>query len=134
MLLFITATSALDAESEHLVQEAIDRLMRSRTVIVIAHRLSTVRDADQIAVFSKGQIAALGPHETLMRTCKLYQNLVRRQLQWGDKESSAALSTITSNDDDEEKDFENKTDFNFLETPMKSDPGVALKDADDNGE
>ncbi len=53
ILLFPTsqATSALDAESEHLVQEAIDRAMKGRTVLIIAHRLSTVRDASQVSIF-----------------------------------------------------------------------------------
>ena len=57
--------------------------MRSRTVIVVAHRLSTVRDADLIAVCSGGKVAALGTHEDLIATCGLYRGLVKRQLQWG---------------------------------------------------
>ena len=54
ILLLDEATSALDAESEYLVQEAIDRAMRGRTVLVIAHRLSTVRDASQVSLYREG--------------------------------------------------------------------------------
>lgn len=56
LLLLDEATSALDAESEHLIEEAIDRAMVDRTVLVIAHRLSTVRNADVILVIDQGQI------------------------------------------------------------------------------
>jgi ABC-type multidrug transport system fused ATPase/permease subunit len=54
LLLLDEATSALDSESEHLVQEAIDRAMKGRTVCVIAHRLSTVKDADKVIVLDQG--------------------------------------------------------------------------------
>jgi ABC-type multidrug transport system fused ATPase/permease subunit len=60
ILLLDEATSALDAESEHLVQEAIDRAMENRTVLVIAHRLSTVRNASRVIVIDKGAIAEEG--------------------------------------------------------------------------
>lgn len=62
ILLLDEATSALDAESEHLVQEAVDRAMQNRTVVVIAHRLSTVRGADQVLVIDSGKIAERGTH------------------------------------------------------------------------
>ena len=62
ILLLDEATSALDAESEHLVQEAVDRAMQNRTVVVIAHRLSTVRGADQVVVIDSGKIAEMGTH------------------------------------------------------------------------
>ena len=66
LLLLDEATSALDAESERMVQQALDDLMRKRTSIVIAHRLSTVIDADQIAVLDQGRLVALGTHRELM--------------------------------------------------------------------
>lgn len=62
------------------MQDAITKLMVHRTVIIIAHRLSTVRDADRIAVFGAGSIVDSGRHEDLLRTSKTYANLVRKQL------------------------------------------------------
>ncbi|KAL5582127.1 hypothetical protein UlMin_014569 [Ulmus minor] len=81
VLLLDEATSALDAESEFLVQDAMDSLMRGRTVLVIAHRLSTVKSADSVAVISDGQIAESGNHEELLSQDGIYTALVRRQLQ-----------------------------------------------------
>ncbi|KDP27265.1 hypothetical protein JCGZ_19964 [Jatropha curcas] len=81
ILLLDEATSALDAESEYLVQDAMDSLMRGRTVLVIAHRLSTVKSADIVAVISDGQIAESGTHEELLSKDGIYTALVRRQLQ-----------------------------------------------------
>lgn len=81
VLLLDEATSALDAESEYLVQDAMDSLMRGRTVLVIAHRLSTVKSADTVAVISDGQIAESGTHDELLRLDGIYTALVRRQLQ-----------------------------------------------------
>ena len=77
ILILDEATSALDTESERLVQEAIDRLMRDRTVLVIAHRLSTVRHADQILVLDEGRIVEQGTHEELFRAGRLYRTAVR---------------------------------------------------------
>ncbi|KAF9663831.1 hypothetical protein SADUNF_Sadunf17G0092800 [Salix dunnii] len=81
VLLLDEATSALDAESEYLVQDAMDSLMQGRTVLVIAHRLSTVKSADTVAVISDGQIAESGTHEELLCRDGIYTALVRRQLQ-----------------------------------------------------
>ncbi|KAG6716540.1 hypothetical protein I3843_04G049500 [Carya illinoinensis] len=81
VLLLDEATSALDAESEYLVQDAMDSLMKGRTVLVIAHRLSTVQSADSVAVISDGQIAESGTHEELLSQDGIYTALVRRQLQ-----------------------------------------------------
>ena len=80
ILLLDEATSALDAESERLVQKAIDEASAGRSVIVVAHRLSTVRDADQIAVMSHGVIADCGTHAELIERCDMYQTLVQRQM------------------------------------------------------
>ena len=57
----------MDSESEKLVQNAVEKLMKNRTVILIAHRLSTVRNADKIIVMDKGRILESGSHETLMK-------------------------------------------------------------------
>ena len=79
LLLLDEATSALDAESERMVQQALDDLMCNRTSIVIAHRLSTVIDADQIVVLDQGRLVALGTHRELMDSCELYSQLARLQ-------------------------------------------------------
>ncbi|KAM3260347.1 hypothetical protein ACQJBY_051544 [Aegilops geniculata] len=81
VLLLDEATSALDAESEYLVQDAMDSLMKGRTVLVIAHRLSTVKSADTVAVISEGQIVERGTHDELLERDGIYTALVKRQLQ-----------------------------------------------------
>ncbi len=81
ILILDEATSALDAESEHLVKEALDRLMTGRTTMVIAHRLSTVRDADRVLVMDGGKIAQSGTHDSLMAQEGIYKKLVERQLE-----------------------------------------------------
>jgi len=82
ILLLDEATSALDAESEHLVQEAIDKAIEDRTVLIIAHRLSTVRNAHKVVVISDGKIMEEGTHDQLMERGKIYKKLVKRQLQY----------------------------------------------------
>jgi ATP-binding cassette, subfamily B, bacterial len=79
ILLLDEATSALDAESEHDVQEALDRLMLGRTTLVIAHRLATVRSADRILVMEHGSIVEEGDHDTLVARNGLYARLARLQ-------------------------------------------------------
>jgi ATP-binding cassette, subfamily B, bacterial MsbA len=80
ILLLDEATSALDAESERLVQDALARLMKGRTTLVIAHRLSTVRDADQIVVMEAGRIVETGRHDDLVARAGAYARLHRLQL------------------------------------------------------
>lgn len=84
ILILDEATSALDTESESLVQEAINRLMANRTTLIIAHRLSTVQNADQICVLEKGRIVESGKHtELLLKENGLYRKLVEGQLHGG---------------------------------------------------
>jgi len=80
VLILDEATSNLDAESEALVQEALDRLMRGRTTLVIAHRLSTVKNADRIVVLESGTIVEQGSHDELMLRAGAYRRLVEHQL------------------------------------------------------
>ncbi|MFN2546282.1 MAG: ABC transporter ATP-binding protein [Myxococcales bacterium] len=79
ILVLDEATSALDAESEHLVKEALERLMKGRTTLIIAHRLSTVKDAGRVVVLDGGRIVQSGPHAALLREDGLYRKLVERQ-------------------------------------------------------
>jgi len=79
ILLLDEATSALDAESEHMVQEAIDNAVVGRTVIIVAHRLSTVKEADQIVVLDESRIVDVGKHDELFVRCERYKNLIKRQ-------------------------------------------------------
>src|SRR4029077_17384905 len=79
ILLLDEATSSLDNESEYLVQQALDRLMRGRTTIVIAHRLSTVERADRILVLDRGGIVEEGTHQELLTMGGLYHRLYTRK-------------------------------------------------------
>jgi subfamily B ATP-binding cassette protein MsbA len=88
ILILDEATSALDAESESLVQTALANLMQNRTVVVIAHRLGTIRRANRIAVLEDGRITAIGPHEELLTSSPTYQRLY--QLQFMDAPDTAS--------------------------------------------
>jgi ATP-binding cassette subfamily B protein len=93
ILVLDEATSALDTQTERLVQEALERLAEGRTTIAIAHRLSTVRDADQIVVLDRGTIAESGTHEALLAAGKRYAALVRRDADV-EPESQGAVAGI----------------------------------------
>jgi subfamily B ATP-binding cassette protein MsbA len=75
ILIFDEATSHLDAESERLVQVGMEHVTRDRTCFIVAHRLSTVRDADMVVVFAEGRIEAIGKHDELSKTSETYRKL-----------------------------------------------------------
>jgi ATP-binding cassette, subfamily B, bacterial MsbA len=94
ILILDEATSALDTESEVLVQQAIDRLMADRTVLVIAHRLSTVRKADRIAVLQAGRVVELGSHRELLDRDGLYRRLYQLQFAEGEGAPTPPLPAL----------------------------------------
>ena len=79
ILIFDEATSALDSESEKHIQRSLSELMKNKTVIAIAHRLSTLREMDRILVLNKGKVVEEGSHQTLLRKKGLYYKLYNMQ-------------------------------------------------------
>ena len=77
------ATNSLDAKNERVIVENLDKFYKGRTVVVVAHRLSTVKNADQIVVLDKGQVVEVGNHATLINKQGVYYNLVKNQLELG---------------------------------------------------
>jgi len=96
ILLLDEATSALDSESERMVQLALERLMAGRTVLIIAHRLATVRHADRIAVMEHGRIIATGTHDELARSNPLYARLAA--LQFGANEAAGGVAVALADE------------------------------------
>ena len=82
-LFFDEATSALDANNEKTIMEKLDVFFRNKTVLVIAHRLSTVKNAHQIVVLDKGKIVEVGNHQELIKQKGDYYHLVKNQLELG---------------------------------------------------
>jgi ABC-type multidrug transport system fused ATPase/permease subunit len=80
ILILDDATSSVDSETEHHIQQALERVMHGRTTFVIAHRLSTVQRADMILLLDKGRLVAQGKHDELLRTSSLYGSIYHQQL------------------------------------------------------
>ena len=89
VLILDEATSSLDAKSERRIQDALAKLMKDRTTLVIAHRLSTVERADQIIVLDEGRIVESGSHQELLDTGGLYCSLYK--MQFSDKSEGGSL-------------------------------------------
>lgn len=81
ILIFDEATSALDPESERIVRENIREMAKNRTVLIVSHRLSMLKDADSIIVFNEGNIVGHAPHDELQQSCDLYRHLWRQQME-----------------------------------------------------
>ncbi|MFO7829803.1 MAG: ATP-binding cassette domain-containing protein, partial [Bacteroidales bacterium] len=82
-IFFDEATNALDANNERVIMENLDQFFKGKTVVVVAHRLSTVKNADQIVVLEKGKLVEKGTHKELAKKKGAYYELVRNQLELG---------------------------------------------------
>jgi bacteriocin ABC transporter, metallopeptidase/ATP-binding subunit len=82
-ILLDEATNSLDANNERMIVEQLNEFYKGKTVVVVAHRLSTVKNADQIVVLDKGKVAEIGNHEELTQKRGAYYNLVKNQLELG---------------------------------------------------
>ena len=91
ILILDEATSSLDNTTEILIQQALDELCKGRTTLVVAHRLSTIKNADEIAVISGGEIVEKGTHEQLMEQNGIYANLYKLQFRSSDSTDTAII-------------------------------------------
>ncbi|KAL2690045.1 hypothetical protein Neosp_004113 [[Neocosmospora] mangrovei] len=127
ILLLDEATSALDPQAEHIVQQALDNASKNRTTITIAHKLATIRGADNIVVMSHGRISEQGTHEHLSTGGGLYEKLVRAQ----DLAPSSDTESATANDDDT-SDTEDVIPVSLTKTPTREATALqALKHRED---
>ncbi|OHS94666.1 ABC transporter [Tritrichomonas foetus] len=104
------ATSALDAGSEKKVQQALDKVMKTCTSVVVAHRLTTVKNADTIYVFDVGSIVEVGKHDDLVKKRGFYYELVKRQLQ-----------DVEKDEKDDENELDSETSQSETSSVSKSD-------------
>jgi ATP-binding cassette subfamily B (MDR/TAP) protein 1 len=123
VLLLDEATSALDPKAEKIVQQALDNVSENRTTIVIAHKLSTIRNADNIAVMSDGVVVEQGTHDELLEANGAYARLVRAQ----------DLGHADSEKDLDGDDHENKASLVRTQTQVGSIHGEATKEKSRDG-
>lgn len=128
ILLLDEATSALDAESELIVQKALDKIMLNRTTIVVAHRLSTIRDADKIIVLMNGRVVESGTHSELISQGGEYANLVKLQVSEHGKSPSTKVSRDASMSSNSSPEFLNSQ--SHQEEEVKSVPKQELQPND----
>jgi ABC-type multidrug transport system fused ATPase/permease subunit len=105
ILIMDEATSSIDAYTELIIQRAMERVLKGRTSIIIAHRLSTVRNADKIVVLEEGRIAEMGPHDELMEKGGLYKRLYEMQFRYetpeDDEETAESQIPYTRSSDND---------------------------------
>lgn len=123
------ATSALDAESEKKVQAALDKILETRTGVIVAHRLSTIKNATRIYVFDAGQIVEIGNHEELVEKKGHYWNLVKRQMKKAEDEEKKKAEAEHKKEENT-KPAEEKP----KEEPKKEEKPKEKKDKDDKEE
>lgn len=109
------ATSALDTEAEALVQEALNRLMKGRTSIIIAHRLTTIMDADKIVVIKRGKIREIGTHDELLQKPNgVYRKLAKRQILLDEASRYGSMEGSMESSMENLKRIETISELNFL--------------------
>jgi ATP-binding cassette subfamily B protein len=108
ILIMDEATSSVDAYTELIIQRAMDRVLKGRTSIIIAHRLSTVRNADKIVVLEEGRIAEMGPHRELIEKDGLYKQLYEMQFRYEPLEELEPTTEVTTHPLGTHRDDANK--------------------------
>ena len=134
VLILDEATSALDADSEYMVQEAINKNLADRTVIIVAHRLSTIEVADKILVIEKGQVMEKGSHSELIEKDGIYARLVKKQLHGNGKHHSHSRGAASqrnddggTDDQDDSDDESNSSDSESFKGSQHSSPPKSYK-------
>lgn len=121
ILILDEATSSLDAENEQLIQEALENIMEGRTTLVVAHRLSTIKNADEIICMKNGEVVERGTHTQLMQLGQVYYNLVSKQVieeEWEKKKQEA----VTRKDCDKQEAHKVEEDIHEAKAPEDLQP------------